>query len=157
MDRVRELVLAMTAVALVCGIVKSVATDHRISSGIDFICGIFMVYTLLTFGNNVEIQFAENIFHEILADAQHQSDIGVLKRTTELAEVIKSDCETYILDKAEELGIAVTPEISVSHEDLPLPVSVILQGDASPDQKEMLCQLITEDLGIAKEDQLWSG
>lgn len=157
MEDLRELVLAVATSSLICGIVNSVLKENMIKSGIHFICGIFLVYTLLAYGKKVEIQFTEHSIYRILADARYEADLGAGKRKTELAEVIKAECETYILDKAENMGIAVTPEVTVSKEDLPLPVRVILQGGVMPEQKEILTRMITEDLGIAKEDQHWSG
>lgn len=157
MEDLRELILAMVTASLICGIVNSVLKDNIIKSGIHFLCGIFLVYTLLAYGKRVEIQFAEYSFRQILADARYEANLGAGKRDTELAEVIRTECEAYILDKAEELGIAVTPEVTVSQEELPLPVRVILLGTATPEQKEILSRMITKDLGIAKEDQHWSG
>ena len=157
MVRLRGLILAVIAASLICSIINSLLKDGMIKSAVQLLCGIFLVYTLLTYGRNVDIQFTEHSFREILADAQYEANMGAEKSKAELAKVIKAECETYILDKAGELGIRVSPEVSVSKDSLPLPTRVILQGTVLPDQKEWISQMIADDLGIAKEDQRWIG
>lgn len=157
MAQLRGLVLAIITGSLICSIVNSLLKDSLIKSAIHFMCGVFLVYTLLTYGRKVEIPFTEQSFRKILAEARYEANLGAEKSRAELAEVIKSECETYIMDKAEELGITISPEISVSKDALPLPTGVILRGTVLPDLKELISQMITSDLGIAKEDQHWSG
>lgn len=157
MTQLRGLLMGVITASVICSMVNSLLKDCMIKSAIQFICGVFLLYTLLSYGRKVEIPITEQSFRKTLAEARYEANLGAEKARTELAQVIKSDCETYIMDKAEELGLTITPEISVSKDALPLPTYVILRGTVLPDQKELISRMITDDLGIAKEDQHWSG
>ena len=59
----------------------------------------------------------------------------------------------YIEDKAVELGLSVRAAVRTEEVDgVPLPVSVTLCGE----ENAALADCIERELGIAKEDQLWS-
>lgn len=157
MEGIRGAVLAVTAASLVCGMINAVLPGNMTKDAIRFLCGLFVVYTLLSYGKNLEFHFTDQSFRDLLSDAHHEADAGAQDAKRELAKVIKSGCETYILDKAADMGVAIEPEVSVSDDDLPLPLYVILRGAILPDQKSSLSQIIAADLGIAKEDQHWTG
>lgn len=68
--------------------------------------------------------------------------------------VIESRCETYIMDKAAELGLE-PGEVKVlaawNREGVWVPKSVRVKGERS----EALSEIISAQLGIAPEDQEW--
>lgn len=73
-----------------------------------------------------------------------------------MAGIIKQRCETYILDKAGQMGLTLEVEITLSEGvDYPYPVSVTLRGAATEAQKRTLTAYITENLGIPAERQEW--
>lgn len=73
-----------------------------------------------------------------------------------LSELIKQQSETYILDKAESLGIMVAVDITLCEEgDYPYPGSVILSGNVSQEDQQYLSKIIAEDIGISIECQEW--
>ena len=70
-----------------------------------------------------------------------------------LAAVIAERTGAYIEDKADELGLSVRAAVRTEEVDgVPLPVSVTLCGE----ENAALADCIERELGIAKEDQLWS-
>ena len=73
--------------------------------------------------------------------------------------VIEGEYETYILDKAKELGMAVSSaEVATkwNTEGLWLPESTTIEGDYTVAQKKRLTGIIRAELGIAEEKQYWS-
>ena len=72
-----------------------------------------------------------------------------------MAEIIKSETEAYILDTARSLQAEVTVEVSVNEENVP--DSVTVSGAVSPYVRRQLQRIIESDLGIAKENQKWTG
>lgn len=73
-----------------------------------------------------------------------------------LSDIIKQRCESYILDKAMELGAEL--EVSVGlYEDAhyPYPVSVVLRGQVTPEQKMRLTEIISLDMGVSPQQQEW--
>lgn len=157
MEAIRGAVLAVIAASLACAMMNAVLPGNMAKDAIQFLCGLFVLYTLLSYGKKLELPIREQPVRDILSDAQDEADAAAENAKKELAKVIKAGCETYILDKAAAMGVAIEPEVSVSDDDLPLPVRVILRGAVMPDQKSSLSEMIAEDLGIAKEDQHWTG
>ena len=96
-------------------------------------------------------------YDSFLYDAQAASAIGEQQTEDALADIIKQRSEAYILDKAQAMGVNLDVEITLSRDDLPVPVSARIGGTVSPFIKLRLQRLLTEELGIAKENQLWTG
>lgn len=69
-------------------------------------------------------------------------------------EYIKSSCEAYILSRAEQLGYKMNIQISLD-ENL-LPVSAEIEGSLQENEQSKLQNILTDDLGIPKENQLWT-
>lgn len=73
-----------------------------------------------------------------------------------LAAIIKEDCETYIWDKAQEMGLELEVVVTVDEgAGYPYPTGAVLTGAATAAQQEALGRWIEETLGIAREEQEW--
>ena len=74
-----------------------------------------------------------------------------------LAAIIKSKTEAYILDKAQELGLDVSADVTVEMKSAyPYPAFVQITGAFTPQQQEALTRYIEENLAIGKEQQVWT-
>jgi hypothetical protein len=73
-----------------------------------------------------------------------------------LAESISTRVEAYILENAADLGLQLTVDVELSRDPIPIPVRIYLQGNISPYAKQKLQTVIREDLGIDKENQIWT-
>lgn len=69
-------------------------------------------------------------------------------------EYIKSSCEAYILSRAEQLGYELNIQISLD-ENL-LPFTAEIEGALNENEQMQLQNILTDDLGIPKENQLWT-
>lgn len=73
-----------------------------------------------------------------------------------MESLIKEQAETYILDKAMEMGVVVTAEVETRLEKgYPIPHGVRLRGNVQPREKQKLTKIIAEELGIPEERQGW--
>lgn len=73
-----------------------------------------------------------------------------------MAGIIKQRCETYILDKAEQMGVELQVEITVSEgAGYPYPTAAVLRGAVTEGQRQTLTDYIAENLGIPAEQQEW--
>ena len=70
-------------------------------------------------------------------------------------DIIKARIQAYILDKADSFGTQLDVEVILDQDNIP--TSVELRGNISPYAKAQLTGIITENLGIPKEYQLWTG
>ena len=74
-----------------------------------------------------------------------------------LIALIKEDCETYIWDKARDMGL-VLEEVVVTVEEgvgYPYPTGVTITAGLAPAQQLALMEWIEETLGIPQEKQEW--
>lgn len=75
------------------------------------------------------------------------------ERTTALGTIIAEKTAAYIWDKADELGLSCTVEVTVAvgESGIPLPDTAVITGPYSGE----LAALIQEEVGIPAEKQIW--
>lgn len=153
-----EYVLSVGTAAVIIGILTGFL-DSKSSIGTltRMVCGLFLVFTVLkpidriNFGHLTEY-----------ADAFADEGEATAARGTEMAndalrDIIKLQTEAYILDKAGSYNAELDVQVCVTETDCPLPESVRISGHVSPYVRSRLQQMISDELGIPKEKQLWTG
>ena len=65
--------------------------------------------------------------------------------------------ESYILEKAKALNCDLQVEVILSSDATPVPEQVRISGSISPYAKQAISTMLTEDLGIDREAQIWTG
>lgn len=154
MAGVREYILSVTAAAILCACVRSIVGEKGGGQVLKLVCGLFLAFTAVRPIAHIEIQD----FAVFTADIQSQADAAVLSGEAfareSLADIIKTETEAYILDKAQDLHAAIQVNVSVRDEDL-TPSRVQILGRISPYAKGQLQAVIEKELGISKEDQIW--
>lgn len=70
--------------------------------------------------------------------------------------LISETAEAYILDKAHELGVEMTAQVTTAlREGYPIPWHVSCGGEYSESQRQELSRFITAELGIPETRQEW--
>ena len=80
------------------------------------------------------------------------------KQTTLKAELLRQNCERYIVTQAQGLGLRVDRaevEVTDTGAEGLRPVSVTIEAAGGVEELEALCRLIREELGIPVERQVW--
>lgn len=158
MEGVRQYVISVVAAAILCGILKSILPGKDAMAGIlRLITGIFLAFTVIKPLTRIELGDLPVLSFDYLTEAQIASADGEKIAADAMADIIKQQAEAYILDKAQSLNLQLTVTVTVSDGALPAPVGVRLSGTVSPYAKSCLARIIEEDLGIAKENQIWTG
>lgn len=155
MEALRQYVLSVVTAAMVCGIITGLFHSGGGKQVVKLICGLFLAYTVLApiaRGNFSELSVFSLGFGDEAAEA---AAMGENLARDSMAEIIKSKTVAYILDKAADLQAEVTVEVSVNEENVPN--SVTVSGAVSPYARRQLQTIIESDLGIAKENQKWTG
>lgn len=157
MEGIREYLVSVTAAALLCGIIRSLAGEKGGSGGLlRLICGIFLALTVIRPLKELDLSNIPILPADLMAEAQSVSAQGA-EYTREASElIIKQRCEAYVLDKARELEAQIRVEIELSREGDPIPVSSRVTGELSPYAKGKLSSILKTDLGIPEEDQQWN-
>lgn len=155
MDEIRHYIISVVAAAVICGIITSLTGKKGTIGGIiKFLCGLFMTITAISpwvgLRFSDEFSFWENFRSEAQAAVREGEVTGAEMRST----IITDQLETYILEKADSLGLTVSVEISL--DDNFIPELVIIQGAASPYTRNMLCSYIRNNLGISGDRLTWT-
>ena len=150
-------VLSIICASMLAGIVTSMLPDSVGGELIRLLCGLFITVTILTQIRNMDVEVWQEPYWQLAAQAQIQTQEGEMQAEDQLRAVIKESCESYILDKAKDIGICIGVDIGLSEEDIPIPVNVTILGSVTEEAKEILQEILIQEMGIQKEDQLWSG
>ncbi len=157
MDGIRKYLFSVICAAVICSIVNTLSGKKTATGAIiRLISGLFMALTLIA--PLVEIRLADygDYFKNFSVDADTAVTFGESAASDELRAIIKSQTEAYILDKADSMDAAIDVEVTLNDEYPPVPCGVRITGSISPYSKETLSQFIANDLGISKEDQVWT-
>lgn len=156
MDALREYILSVTAAAVLCGILRSIVGEKGTAAGlVKLICGLFLAFTVIRPVAEVELTEFTLLTADISEDAREAVSTGEDYARDSLSQIIKSEAEAYILDKAQAYGAEIQVVVSLSGDAQPVPEKVRITGDLSPYAKTQLQSMITEDLGIPKENLTW--
>ena len=117
--------------------------------------GIFLTLTAIRPLADIDLGAVPTLAEGYTLQAEEAVMTGKELMDSQKQTIIKSRLESYILDKAEGLGVTLTVDILLDEHGLP--VSVQLNGDVSPGAKTRLQSIIAVDLGIPKEAQIWCG
>lgn len=155
MDGLRQYVISVVSAALLCGIGVALTPKSAAGELLRLLCGVFLATTILGpiagFDLDILAQLPQNGYSE----AESVSGIGIKMAADARNEIIIAQTEAYILDKASLWNAQLQAKVNVDEEGLP--AEVYLKGDASPYARQQLERILTSELGIAKENQVWSG
>lgn len=154
---VRSYLLSIAAVGLLLSLVQAILPKGAAKKTAMMAGSLLLILTVLSPLARLDYDSIARSISRIQMDTETmRTGIEVGNRAL-MAEIIKQNCEAYILDKAEEMGLPLTVEITVSGgTDYPYPTAVTLHGAATAAQKQILAQFIAENLGIPEAEQVWN-
>lgn len=150
---VREWLTSVVAVTLLLTVAQTLIPEGNIRKIASFTGGLVLLAALLQPVLKTDLTRLELDF-DVYAGAVEERR-AELERAgeEELASVIASRTEAYILDKAARLGrpVTVRVETAAGEEGVPLPWSAEVSGPRS----EELAAYMERELGIPRERQVW--
>lgn len=158
MEEIRQYLVTVTAAGLFCGLVKSLFPDRDTAGNlIRLMAGLFLTVTVAAPLAHISPMDWEPLLPELEEAAAAAAAEGEKAAAASAEAIIKSRLEAYILGKAEALGATVTAEVRLTQKTPPLPERVVIRGPISPYGRTRLEAVLEEDLGIAKEQIIWTG
>lgn len=156
MDGLREYVLSVVAAAVLCAILSSIAEKSG-SAGkvLHLVCRLFLTFTVISPVAEIPLDGWQDLSAQWEAEAAMAVQAGEEAYQDSLEAVIRSQVESYILDKARQLGAEISVEVLLDENQIP--EEVVISGRISPYLKGELERYLTSQLGIAKERQIWIG
>ncbi|MBQ7817207.1 MAG: hypothetical protein IJ388_00220 [Oscillospiraceae bacterium] len=157
MTGIKEYLFGVIAAAILCAVVSQLAgKDSFPGSAVKLIAGIFMLLTLACPVLDLHITTPGALFADISLQADQITASAEDSTRESISGIIKERTQAYILDKANNYGVTLSVEVTLSDSDIPEPVSVQISGNVSPYTKKILSETIERDLGIATEAQVWN-
>lgn len=157
MEDLGRYILSVALAAIAIGIFSSILDPKGATTNlIRFVGGVFLIFTAIQPIKYLEIPDFSPIFEDFTVQGEEASRTGEEMAISAMGEIIIRDTETYILDKAESLGLDVRVAVTVNSDPIPIPVSVRLDYTGSQTDVQNLSAIIEKDLGIPKEQQLWT-
>lgn len=149
-------ILSLIGGAMVCGVILSLVPKGQFEASLKLICGVFLTICLLHPLMNFSYP---SLSDELLPEEAFAPEDVFLRgedfARRELCQRIKQETKEYILDKADAMNICVSAEVTLSDTDIPVPTAVTIYTSADLSAREALSRILSEDLGISKENQLW--
>lgn len=148
--------LRIISASIICSIISSIGTkSSAVWTVIRLLSRIFLVITLISPLLHINFSDITYFSDNISFEANQIIEQKISEMNSNLRNSIKEQTEAYILNKATSMNLDLIVEVTVSNDDPPVPVSVSLSGRIAPYAKTQLSQLISDDLGISKENQKW--
>lgn len=153
---VRNYLLSIAAAGLLLSLVQAILPKGAVKKTAVMAGSLLLILTVLSPLAKLDYEeIARSISRIRMETETMRTGIEVGNREL-MAKIIKQDCETYILDKAEEMGLDLQAAVTVSGGTAyPYPTAAVLEGDASAAQKQALTRFIAENLGIPEAQQQW--
>ena len=156
MSQLGDYVLTVISASVIVAILCTFFGDKGgVSEILKVICGIFLTFVVINPLVKLDFSAVLNYLEHVNIEGMEAASAGENMAREAEGDIIKSRVQAYILDKADSFGIRLNVEVVLDQENIP--VSVELQGNISPYAKTRMIEIITEELGIAKENQLWIG
>lgn len=154
MDSWKQYIYTVLICVCISSVITQMISDSRQKSLIRMICGVILAVTVLQPLSRLRWEDLGFFSPRNRDSAQFWTARGEDLARKATAEVIKSSCETYILEKAELLGADISVQISLDEDQMP--VSAVITGRIGSDQQRQLQNILTTDLGLPKENQTWT-
>lgn len=156
-ESIRQYMLSIVAASVICSIISSLINKKTsVGAIIKLLSGIFLTICVLTPFLNLDFSSFTNYFDSFSFEANEAVALGTDQTEEAVRQCIKQQTESYILDKAASLEVDLTVEVDLSSDDPPVPENVLLSVSISPYAKKRITEIISEDLGIPKENQSWT-
>lgn len=157
MARLSTGVISVIAAAMIVGVLGSFGHEKNgTGTLIRMLCGLFLAFHMVSLFGNLDYNIITAFSEDCAIAGDRAAVTGKEMASEAVAEHIKAESESYILDKAQALGADLVVYVSVSNDDIPAPESVRLKGSISPYARIKLEHILEQDLGIPKEKQQWS-
>ena len=148
--------LRLTAAAILAALIRKLAPKSGAGRGARLGAGLLVLVCLASPLGELNLaaaaqKLAQNGF------TQWRTADEVDQQANEMLEELISDAaRSYILDKAQAMGVSLETEVTLRLQNrYPVPWSATIRSSANQTQRETLTEEIARDLGIPAERQEW--
>ena len=145
--------LGIVLTSLAGGLARQLAPQGREQSMVRLVCGLLLALAILRPLGGRDWERLDLDMAGLAVQSGELAETYRKNQQKSLSAIIEEKTETYICDKANQLGLACTAEVAVAvgAGGVPLPDSAVIHGPYS----EALAGIIAEEVGIPAEKQIW--
>lgn len=153
----KSYIISIVAAAIVCAVSRSLVNEKSAAGRIvRLLSGLLMTITVLTPLIDISFSNVADYFNGLSLEADRYVEDGKAIAQDEVAGIIKSQTEAYILDKAARMGLQIAVEVELDEGNNSIPCGAKVTGTLSPYAKEVMSEYMEDTLGIPKENQKWA-
>ena len=134
-------------------------TDSKSATGVllRMVSGLFLCIIAVSPMADLDLSYLTDFVETFEESAQTAAAVGTSMADDALRQIIKTETEAYILDKASIYGAEIHVDVELSEDEIPCPVGVTINGVYDAAIQRDLQNMIEAELGITKERQKWNG
>ena len=152
MSGIKAYVFRIVIAAIVCGIASSLLKEKTASGKIvNLLCGIIMAITILSPVVSISFKKITSYYSSISYDAAQYVNDGKMAAQESIADIIKSQTEAYILDKANRMGLQIAVP---DGRGLMSGCDMVVTNSAIPDDNNELSLAKQMDIPVVNRNQL---
>lgn len=155
MEAVRSYLVAIVAACMISVLASVLMRGSPLHKVVQLVGGILILLVAVSPLLSLDTEQLATRLEEFCASVEPDTAGMRQDVQSELARHIKQTCETYIEEKAAELGATVQAEVTLTQEEFPVPCGVTILGTLSPEQITALTDYLTNSLNIPSEQQEW--
>ena len=155
METVRSYLISLVAVCMLAVLASVLVHGSPIRKFVRLIGGILVLLVAVSPLLSVDTEKLSERLKEICEANSFDTNAVAENRYSVLSEHIKQTTETYIENKAAELGAAIQAEVTLTNDEYPVPNKVRIIGTLTAEQISSMAAYLTDSLGIAPEHQEW--
>ena len=149
--------IGVVAAAMLAAVARCLMPAGAVQQVGSLVCAVMLLWALL----KPLAPLTQSLFGEIHVSGQVQGMDAEWSQQNEqlLKSFIEQECGAYIVDKAEELGIACHVDVTcrLGEDGVWLPDNVRVSGELTTQQRNALEQMIFGDLGVVSQQQEYLG
>lgn len=153
---VSQYLLSIVAAAMLFSLTRSILPKGAVRRIAEYVGGLLVIIAVLAPVVQIEYDSLARSIMRIQIETNNIKTETIDGKREVMADIIKQQCQTYIWDKANELGAELEVEVILNQDQYPYPIAVILTGKATPEQRHSLTEFISRDMGISAQGQEWN-
>ena len=148
--------IGLTAAAILAALIRRMAPKGISGQGARLGAGLLVLSAMIAPLGKLDLTAGAVAAARRSYTGVMEADDLELETNRRMEALITGAAETYILDKAQAMGLSLEAEVTLRLQDrYPVPWSVSLRGTVNAAQKQQLEALLEQDLGIPPERQEW--
>ena len=151
-----DYILSIIIAAIICAATSTLLPPKTSAGQITkMLSGILLIVTIISPITNLSFRHLKDYIQDLSVYANNFVEEGQSASQEEIDAIIKTECEAYILNKADQMGLQIAVEVVLDENNHSIPSGITVTGTVSPYAKEVLSVYIEDALGIKKEQQKW--